>query len=147
MLELWPQEMDSVQHHLAGKHCTAAAALRQLAEAGYALFELAVKSRHWSETELPLTGERFARPLNFDALCEWYRQRGEKHKQPTEMGYWTDVLAVAPGESFEFQFAAVLHKEQTLMSQTRTSDINGLPKVSMMARTKYKLALSMEDGH
>jgi hypothetical protein len=104
--------MELPQHLIEGVSCTAAATLRQLVAAGYALFELAVKSRHWAETELPLAGERFARPLNFDGLCEWYKQRDVGHKQPTEMGYWADVLAVAPGASFESQLAAVLHKGQ-----------------------------------
>lgn len=117
MLEFWPTEMELPQHLIEGERCTAAAALHQLVAAGYVLFEMAVKSRHWAETELPLTGERFARPLNFDGLCEWYKRRGVEHKQPTQMGYWADVLAVAPGASFEPQLAAVLHKGQSQAQQ------------------------------
>ena len=54
MFEWWPSAMDQPEHRLPGAECTGAEALRQVARAGYALFELQVKSRHYAETEVPL---------------------------------------------------------------------------------------------
>mmetsp|Transcript_11786 Transcript_11786/g.25586 ORF Transcript_11786/g.25586 Transcript_11786/m.25586 type:complete len:361 (-) Transcript_11786:270-1352(-) len=148
MIEWWPKEMEQPAHQLPGTTCTAAAALRLLAQAGYTLFELQVKSRHYANTEVPLFGERFARPLGFDALCEWYKMRGHNHPQPTKMGYWTDFLAVAPNTKLDQHLSSLLGNKSSSDRQPGPGNgtVNGKKRKSFMAPKKFELGLSMEDG-
>lgn len=95
LTEFWPRGMDL----LAGKpnHCIGTQLLQQLVQAGYTLYAMPVAAH----PKAPRGWQSLAaqRPLhNLRDFCEWYFQL--EHAFPSKdyrMGYWSDILAVAPG--------------------------------------------------
>lgn len=98
LTELWPRGMD--MH--AGKQdaCVGADLLSQLVQAGYTLYALTVVTAHPKAPD----GCRkvvWERPLrNLRENYQWYfdlekRFPAEEYK----MGYWSDILAIAPNAS------------------------------------------------
>ncbi|GKY95837.1 hypothetical protein MPSEU_000544300 [Mayamaea pseudoterrestris] len=96
LFEYWPKGMDLMSNYENG-HCVAAEILVRLADAGYRLIALHVMTH-------PQAGPahkafRSTRPMTgFKKNCQWYYEL-EQQINVTDyyMGYWSDILAVAPG--------------------------------------------------
>jgi FkbM family methyltransferase len=94
LTEYWPRGMDL----LAGKKdvCVGAQLLQEFTEMGYTLYSLGVQAhprapKGWQSA-------RASRPLdNLVRNCRWYFEVEERFPSDEyKMGYWSDILAVAP---------------------------------------------------
>ena len=94
LFEYWPRGMDLLADRKDA--CIAANLLQELVDKGYTLHALGVEAhpkapKGWRRVikERPL--------LNFEENCRWYFQVEEQFPSDEyKMGYWSDVLAVAP---------------------------------------------------
>jgi len=97
LMEYWPRGMDLQ----AGKQdaCVAADLLSNLVEAGYTLYALSVIAH----PKAPQGYKRVVNDRPVDDLrenCQWYFDLEKKFPSDEyKMGYWSDVLAVAPNMS------------------------------------------------
>ena len=102
LFEFWPKGMDLLastgeQGSDHTKACIAAELLEKLQKAGYTLYALPGTSHPHAprEARAALKGER--QPLNTAREnCEYYYQLEERFPSDYKMGYWSDILAVAP---------------------------------------------------
>jgi hypothetical protein len=76
--------------------CVATRVLEQLVQAGYTLYALPVLAHPKAPTGHKTVIQ--SRPLHdFKANCQWYFDLEQQFpSQEYKMGYWSDVLAVAP---------------------------------------------------
>jgi hypothetical protein len=105
LFEYWPKGIDLMSDSMG--ECKAVAILEQLAQAGYHLYALAVVAH-------PLAPKGWQkktddRPFHdFTQECKWLYQLEERNPSDIyRIGYWTDILAVAPGVSMSNPISGV----------------------------------------
>jgi FkbM family methyltransferase len=99
LTEYWPKGMDLQ----AGKPraCVAADLLENLSAQGYTLYALRVAAHPKAPKEWKREAEKVDLPLNdIRANCQWYYDLEDRleslNTDNYRMGYWSDILAVAP---------------------------------------------------
>jgi len=96
LIEFWPRGMDL----LAGKKdaCIATGVLKELTKYGYTLYSLLIDAH--PRAPKGYRAKINTRPMDsFEGYCRWYFEVEEKlqKKDPDyKMGYWSNILAVAP---------------------------------------------------
>jgi FkbM family methyltransferase len=98
LMEYWPHGMDLIMNKPAGT-CAAADLIRQLVAAGYTIYSLLPSSHPASPAAAKQAMIDEAMPVHdIDAHCQWFYELEERFPSDTyKMGYWADILAVAPG--------------------------------------------------
>lgn len=117
LLEYWPHGMDLLAHQPAGT-CLAANLVRQLLGAGYAVYALPASAHPAAPVEAQRAiRDPAAMPLHdATAHCQWFYELERRYPSETyKMGYWADILAVAPN----VQLAAVTDLGAALMADRR----------------------------
>lgn len=99
LLEYWPKGMDLMTAKIGD--CSSVLVLQQLAQAGYTLYQLPVETHPKAPAEFLQArkhGGLTKRPLDdFSKNCRWYYDMEERFPSESyKMGYWSDILAVAP---------------------------------------------------
>jgi len=106
----WPKGIDLVNDSMGPQECTKPVGmLTQLREAGYTLYTMVI-SAHATAPRNEIKSQMYINPrigsgmvLPIDDLmahCMWFYEHERKYPDPKgsyQMGYWTDILAVAPG--------------------------------------------------
>jgi len=98
LLEYWPKGIDFINDEL-GTCNKPVKMLENLAKHGYSLYTMAVVNHPAANVIKPSTPNPTPRPFyNITENCLWYYKH-EKDFQSKDynMGYWSDILAVAPG--------------------------------------------------
>ena len=115
LFEYWPKGMDLMSES-KGK-CKGVAILELLAGAGYDLYALGVVAH-------PLAPKRWKsfthdRPFHdFTLECQWYYQLEELvQAEEYRIGYWSDILAVAPGVSMSNPISPTGRKLEELLAK------------------------------
>ncbi|CAB9527170.1 expressed unknown protein [Seminavis robusta] len=102
MFEYWPKGMDLLSTGDVHKRsCVAHSILQALHEAGYTLYALPGTAHIKAPKEGKRAIVREKAPMhNFRENCLYYYQVEDRFPSPDyKMGYWSDMLAVAPGAS------------------------------------------------
>ncbi len=98
LLEYWPKGMDLMTSTIG--NCTSVQVLQTLSRAGYKLYQLPVTAHPAAPKEWKTVyGEnQLGMPLDdFLKNCQWYYDLEKRFpSEEYKMGYWSDVLAVAP---------------------------------------------------
>jgi FkbM family methyltransferase len=98
MLEYWPKGMDIMTAKIGD--CSSVPVLQQLAEAGYTLYQLPFTAHPAAPKEWKHAAKNrdLNEPLDdFAKNCQWYYDLEQRFpSEEYKMGYWSDVLAVAP---------------------------------------------------
>ena len=94
LFEFWPKGMDIMTAKIGD--CVSAKVLQKLAAAGYKLYQLPASAHPAAPKEWKSAASSM--PLNDLAKnCQWYYDLEERFPSENyKMGYWSDVLAVAP---------------------------------------------------
>ena len=104
----WPKGIDLVNDSMGSQECTKPVAmLTQLREAGYTLYTMAIAShakapRNGAQEKIQKHNRgKLQTPIDdLMAHCMWFYELERKNPGKFlqyQMGYWTDILAVAPG--------------------------------------------------
>lgn len=110
MTEYWPKGIDFMNDSMGPQECTKPVqTLQLLHEAGYTLYVLNLQSHPSAPMkakdilhENNVGNNAITYPIhNFMAHCMWFYEIERNNPDTTDvnyqMGYWTDILAVAPG--------------------------------------------------
>jgi FkbM family methyltransferase len=97
LMEYWPHGMDLIMNQPPGT-CEAAALLQQLMDYGYTIYALPANShpRAPPEAQLYIRTKKMSLQ-NSTSFCQWlYNIEQLYPSSEYKMGYWADILAVAP---------------------------------------------------
>jgi FkbM family methyltransferase len=97
LLEYWPAGMDLIMSQPSGT-CVAATLVQQLLDAGYTVYALPASCHPMAPTAAKEALTTLTMPLDsVTAHCQWFYDVARRYPSETyKMGYWSDVLAVAP---------------------------------------------------
>ena len=103
LMEFWPHGMDMMAGREIGS-CVAAEVLQNLLDVGYTLYALP-STCHPAAPEAAKRSLRDVATLplhNVQGYCKWYYHIAERFPDDSyKMGYWSDILAVAPTASLK----------------------------------------------
>lgn len=95
LMEFWPAGMDLMAEK-APKTCTAARLLETLGNLGYHIYALSASSHPAAPASAKRALQTTDFPQKFDDYCQWFYELENKHPADYKMGYWADIVAVAP---------------------------------------------------
>jgi hypothetical protein len=114
LFEYWPKGIDLMSDSMG--ECKAVAILEQLAQAGYHLYALGVAAH-------PVAPKGWRSKIDdrsfhdFTQECKWFYQLEERNPSDDyRIGYWSDILAVAPGVSMSHPISEFGRKLEQLSS-------------------------------
>lgn len=103
LTEYWPRGMDMIAGKPERTCWGVTAVLQKLVRYGYRLYALPLQSHPKAPPFTSLKDIQSTMPLaDFDSNCQWYYDLEVKYPSTEyKMGYWTDILAVAPDVDFD----------------------------------------------